>query len=301
MRIHLIILALILTCQVNAQSVKATVGTSQILIGDHIPLKLDATTGGKTFERFDLSSIDTSEHFEIVQPGEAFEDAVSKVWQQELVVTSFDSGVFYLPPIAGVFRNANGETETVLSNPIPITVHTVTPDSLGLRPIKDIISEPVSWLDYKWYIATGLGVILLIILINFFHKRKKKDSEEEAFVPYIPPHEKALSALDALEAEEVWQSGDIKQYESRISLIVRAYIEDKFSFPAQEWTTREIMQAMVSWKDKGVSLPVLQDILSQSDMTKFAKFAPTEEALKSQMTRSRKWILSTKDLAKEEE
>jgi hypothetical protein len=191
--------------------------------------------------------------------------------------------------------------ETVLSNPIPITVHTVTPDSLGLRPIKDIISEPVSWLDYKWHIASVLGVILLIVLITFLRKRKTGGGEKEAFVPYVPPHEKALSALDQLDAEAVWQSGDIKQYESRISLIVRAYVEEKFGFPAQEWTTREIMQALVPWKDKGVSLPVLQDILSQSDMTKFAKFAPTEEALRAQMTRSRKWILSTKDLADEEE
>ena len=47
-------------------------------------------------------------------------------------------------------------------------------------------------------------------------------------VARVPPHVKALAALQALVAEDLVAKGDIEQFYHRISGILREYIEDRF-------------------------------------------------------------------------
>jgi len=82
--------------------------------------------------------------------------------------------------------------------------------------------------------------------------------------------------LDKLKSEELWQHEKVKDYYTRLTDIVRVYIEDRFAFPAMEQTTFEIMTSMKGKEaqiDKK-SVTELKEILELADFVKFAKLTP---------------------------
>ena len=78
--------------------------------------------------------------------------------------------------------------------------------------------------------------------------------------------------------EELRQSGsshaeDSKAYYTQLTDILREYINERFGFNATEMTSYEILEHLEESRDKD-SLSELRDLLSTSDMVKFAKFKP---------------------------
>lgn len=285
----------------SAQSVTATISKNSILLGDHVLLSLDVDAAHGVIQGVDLSELDKAEAIDIIQPGELKAVENSEHYEQQMLITSFDSGTHYVPEIA-VIINYNGINDTVRSRPIPITVNTVPPDSLGLAPVKPIILEEVRWTDYLIYAIPLLVILLLPFMIWIWSKRKKDEEEIESVVPLDPADVEALNRLEQLEKDKAWESESIKAYESEVSIILRRYVERQFSFPALEWTTGEIIQYFN--KNEALSfvpVTILQDVLTQSDMVKYAKSNPGIDALKSQLKKSKEFVFATKNFVLEEE
>jgi hypothetical protein len=94
--------------------------------------------------------------------------------------------------------------------------------------------------------------------------------------PKLPPHVIALQELDKLKNEELWQHEKVKDYYTRLTDIVRVYIEDRFTISAMEQTTFEILTSF-NIKEEQIekkSFDELKEILEVSDLVKFAKFTP---------------------------
>lgn len=300
MRIYWMVLIGLLTLTGYSQELKVTAGSDGMLIGDHLLLTAEVNTGGLEFKKIDLKAIDTSAHFELINPGEAEVQAGQRKYIQKIVVTSFDSGVFYVPPLTAIFDDGN-QTIQRESNPIPIHVNTVAPDSLGLAPLKDIIEEETSWRDYLHWILGALALVFVVLGVFWWRRRSQAKMVTQTIEVYIPPHEKALNELEKLERQKLWQKGETKAYEVQISTIFRRYIEEKFGFPALEWTTREIVSHLSRSQWEGISVPVVEEVLRQSDLVKYAKAKPGPEAHAKQMDLVRQWIFSTKNHMTEEE
>ena len=96
--------------------------------------------------------------------------------------------------------------------------------------------------------------------------------------PKEAPHVIAIRELDKLKGEQLWQSGQLKAYHSRLTDIVREYIEHRFDIHTLERTSDEILD---SFKNTGLSERVpfesLRQMLFQADMVKFAKGNPLPE------------------------
>ena len=104
--------------------------------------------------------------------------------------------------------------------------------------------------------------------------------------PKLPPHVIALQELDKLKTEQLWQQDKVKDYYTRLTDIVRVYIEDRFSVPAMEQTTFEILS---EFKRNGSQLDTktyneLQEILEVADFVKFAKLTPLPDVNQNMMT-----------------
>ena len=84
--------------------------------------------------------------------------------------------------------------------------------------------------------------------------------------------------LDKLKEEHLWQSGELKAYHSRLTDIVREYIEHRFQIHTLERTSDEVLD---SFKNAGLSNKIpfesLQQLLYQADRVKFAKGKPQPE------------------------
>ncbi|MBK9798239.1 MAG: hypothetical protein IPP56_00410 [Bacteroidetes bacterium] len=72
----------------------------------------------------------------------------------------------------------------------------------------------------------------------------------------------------------MWQEGKYKIYQIRLSDIVRSYIENRFQIAAMEQTTDETMRSMRRIHIEDGLRFKLRQLLSLSDMVKFAKEQP---------------------------
>jgi len=109
----------------------------------------------------------------------------------------------------------------------------------------------------------------------------------------LPPHEIALQALEELKNEKLWQKGLIKEYYTRLTDILREYIEVRFNIRAIELTTWEILQSFknstISRNDK----EMLSEILELADLVKFAKALPVPSENDKSMTDSVGFVNNT--------
>ena len=97
-----------------------------------------------------------------------------------------------------------------------------------------------------------------------------------------------------LKAEKLWQQGQVKTYQSRLTHIIREYLENRYNIPALESTTDEILHYLKKvdfdnqWKDK------LQNILQIADLVKFAKAKPPVDFHDQVLKEAEDFVIATK-------
>ncbi len=277
-----------------SQSIATTIDKNHILVGDHINLNIDVQTNGRKLIGISIDELTGAEGIEVVKIDKRTQVIGQESrFNQKVIITSFDSGAFYIPPIYALTENTSGAYDTSYSLAIPITVNTVPPDSAGLAPLKEILVEEKNWRDYLSFIIPCIVLIAGLLFYLWWRRRRKKYEEVVIAGPPPPPHEVALDALYELESEKLWQKGEIKQYESRLSKVLRKYIEDIYQFPALEWTTREIERQLKKMDLRPDLYELVMQTLPLSDMVKFAKVKPEIEVHQEQMGRVKKFVHET--------
>ena len=89
----------------------------------------------------------------------------------------------------------------------------------------------------------------------------------------LPPYEEAMQALSELKGQSLWQNGQEKEYYSKITDILRHYINRRFGVEAMEMTTTQILDVL-NHEDAKDAKSELKEILNAADFVKFAKFRP---------------------------
>ncbi len=177
-----------------------------------------------------------------------------------------------------------------------------TTKQLPIKPIKSIIRESKSIIDYwPWFL---LAILLLALSALFYFIQVRKPQQTIEDIPEIirSPYEIAIDDLDQLKKEELWQKGEIKAYQSRLTDIVRAYIDGRYDVPALELTTDETMRALKQKKFNPFYESQLVEILTMADLIKFAKAKPPNNIHERFMNTSVNFIENTKqDFHQEEE
>lgn len=279
-----LLLGLVSLAHAQNVNVSATMDSTQIFIGGQIDLKLQLSQPQDMDLSFPLLTDTITGNIEIVKAGEP--DTINSdngryLIEQSFRITSFDSGLHYIPPI--VFEEASQKLgKAVQTEPMALMVYNpfaeVDPQK-GIVDIKQPLMAPFHLSELYNYLAWFLGFILLamivtIIILKYFGKEVpvKIFSKPQ---PVIPPHIKALESLDKIKQEKLWQHNRIKEYYSEVTDTLRHYIEERFQIRAMEQTSDEIVDAF-----KGIdlndarSMDNLRQILFTADLVKFAKHEP---------------------------
>ena len=144
-----------------------------------------------------------------------------------------------------------------------------------IKDIKPIIEEPIKLSDFLPYLIAILVLVALISAIfHFLNKRNQPEAPPEPEV-WIPAHQTALADLTALKGEQLWQNGEVKQYQTELTRIIRQYLENRFEINALEMTSDDIvyhLKKKTSVSD--VQQGKVKDILQIADLVKFAKANP---------------------------
>ena len=259
------------------KQVATSVDTLKKKIGAEFKLTLKTTVDSKSKVVFPkLKNIGA---LEVIQSYPV--DTVKKDDRYELIkkygLTQFDSGKYTIPSIKILINN-----KIVMSDSIKIEVASVKVDTLKQKmfDIKDIAPAD-NLLGNWWKYLLGLLLIVGIAALIYWYVKKyqKKKAEEEI---YKTPIERATSLLNNLEKKELWQHGEVKEYYSELTNIVRNYIEEAIEIPAMESTTSELIEGLkvASLKKKmKLSQETIENlfvVLKQADLVKFAKSKPLD-------------------------
>lgn len=277
--------------------VNARMDARQIVIGDQARLFLEATHNPAA-GRLEWPAIpDTINQLEIVEKGkiDTVKNGGTVTYRQRLLVTGFDSGVFHIPPFQFAIIPGGGQPALLLSDSFDLLVQGIAVDTTkAFKPIKNIIYVKSTWLDYIWYIVGALLFIGLGIFVAAYFLKNKKNVVPAPRKPAIPIQDQMLARLAELDARQLWQKNQVKEYYVELTDIVRGYIELRFSTPALELTTDELLYKAKMHRDLQPYISLLTVILQTADLAKFAKWQPLPQEHFDAMENAKKFIDSSR-------
>ena len=263
-------------------TVDATIDSLQILIGEqaHIRLEVSYDTDKSAIfpnyrERGQL--VPGVEILHIATPDtQLLNGGKRTLITQDYTVTSFDSALYYIPPLEVVVDGLLHQ-----SKPLALKVYTLevpidpeNPDAY-FGP-KDVVRAPFVWSDWYGSLTCVVLLIPIVILLIYLIKRffdNKPIIRKVKIEPKLPAHQLAMQQIERIKSEKVWQKGQSKAYYTELTEALRVYIEDRFGFSAMEMTSGEIIERLMQVQDRE-ALADLRQLFQTADLVKFAKLDP---------------------------
>ena len=130
-------------------------------------------------------------------------------------------------------------------------------------------------------------------MILLVRRLRRKQPLVQAPVIELPLHERVLQQLAALDKERVWQQGDHKAYQSRLTDLLRGYIEERYQVPALESTTDELLHELRVSPLNTDQQNLLGNMLRLADLVKFAKALPSPQENEQMMANALRFVQET--------
>lgn len=203
-----------------------------------------------------------------------------KSLSKDIIIQGFDSGLYSLPTIAYVQGN-----ETIAANKVTLKVIPVNVDTLTtIHDYADVESAGHNFFDFvpDWISDYGVWVLLALIVIaaSIFVYVKYLRKGRIPLLPtkkVVPPYEAAIGALNRLASEHLCERGEEKQFYTRLTDILRVYLDKRFGINAMEMTSSEITKSLRANEETRTSENMMAEILEIADFVKFAKVRPLPE------------------------
>lgn len=218
----------------------------------------------------------------------------------DVPLQAFDSGTYRLPQFVYVSEGDTARSNVLTLNVVPVDVTADDPIA-GFAPVAnpedmkftDFIPD---WMvDYWWIIAlTVLAAAVALWLIL----RYKKEGTVLGHKQKPNPYETAMKALRELKTKNLWEQGMEKEYFTRLTDILRRYLDKRFGINAMEMTSREIIEHLYD-SDVKDKRDYVRQILNVADFVKFAKVRPLPADNIAAYDNAVKFVEETKPLPEE--
>ena len=272
--------------------VSAAIDSTTLFIGDQTDLHLRATC--EVGEQVQLPALDK----ELIPGIEILDKTVVDTatlsdgrvqYNQYLTLTSFEDSLFYIAPLPFVSGDDTVWSESLMLNVVqPFEMDSA---DMAITDIKGIYKAPIWWWGILRWVLLALAIAGVGVggyyLITYLQCRMRKGEEEMAAAePLRPAEEVALEKLDAIREQKIWQTGQVKEYHTQLTDVVREYIDRRFDVSSVEQTSDETLRAMRPLLSSQKELyEQLRKMLTLADLVKFAKWTTTpdenEQSLRS--------------------
>ncbi|MDA9572201.1 hypothetical protein N9R44_02420 [Flavobacteriaceae bacterium] len=197
------------------------------------------------------------------------------LYTKRYALIQFDSGNYFLPQQQVLVNGFSKIADLIPIRVDPVVVDTMSQKLFDIKPLTEVKKNYDALISQLlWGLVVGLTIIG-ILYTYLFQKRKKELKARE-----LPPFERAIEELRALENETLSEQEEFKRYYSRLTDVVRRYLEEEAKIDALESTSEELLAKLELRKDSGLldldraTLKSLRIVLQNADLVKFAKSMP---------------------------
>ena len=259
-------------------TVDASIDSTQIFIGQQtaITLQVSADAGKKVvMPQFD-SLMQIVPGVEVVRTldlePELLNEGKRQMVTRKYVVTSFDSALYYLPPMKVKVDDRVYESKNLALKVYTMDIDTVNTDSIfGMKPE---MAPEFTWEDWKpvvWSLVVLLLIVAALIYMIVRLVKNKPILRRINFRQHLAPHKAAMLKIEKIKEERLVQSEDSKEYYTQLTDALRQYISERFGFNAMEMTSGEIIDRLKQENDVD-ALKELDELFRTADLVKFAKY-----------------------------
>ena len=271
------VFVLLPVCPARAQKVESQISSMEMLVGEQVAITVTAHAKDTAKVEFPRSLL-VPNGIEVLQAIEV--EPVSEgngMTRHEVnyILTAFTDTVYPLPPIPVKISGKEYPTRQ-----LALQVFTVDVDTTNFEKYygpKDVQEMPMNWEEDEWskvLLASFVFVILLLgcIWLVVRLKSNKPIIARIRIIKRVPPHQKAMKAIDEIKAERMVTAEDPKEYYTKLTDTLRQYINERYGFNAMEMTSSEIIERLTKTDDPK-KLDELRQLFTTADLVKFAKYS----------------------------
>lgn len=197
------------------------------------------------------------------------------LFTKKYALIQFDSGAYWLPPQKVVVNGFYKTSDSLLIQVATVPVDTLKQKLFDIKPIVEVEQNFDALTQSILYGLLALLLLVGLIYIFFFAKKRREERKKK-----LPPFERAIKELKALETVTPSLQEEYKQYYSRLTDVVRRYLEEEAKISALESTTDELLLKLEALKQSGQlelgreTIKNLKSVLQKADLVKFARSTP---------------------------
>jgi hypothetical protein len=215
-------------------------------------------------------------------------------WEQVFNATPQQPGAQPLALPALQITEKDATPYDVTWAPLPLTIKTRVAkvdisEARDLAPIEEL--PPPMSAGRVWWPWLFAGLPLVAIGAWLLLTRRSRPLAEPT------PHAVALQQLDELSGLPVDSPANVQRLHTRLSDVLRRYLEKRFELPATRRTTPEFFAALTEENPLAAEQQaLLSDLLGICDLAKFAGVTPTAEACQRVVNLARDFVRSCPSL-----
>jgi hypothetical protein len=268
--------------QLNAE-VTTAVDSTQVSIGEQINLTLQVKTDSLSMVEFSPEPLFLP--FEIIEesPIDTLRAQQHYLYTKRYALIQFDSGAYWIPPQKIVVDGFSKFSDSIAIEVATVKVDTIQQPLFDIKPIQTVERSYNQLIKNILLLFVFCLLLAILIVLNRQYKKKKAALLEET-----PPFDRAIQELKALENELPKDQQEYKQYYSKLTDVVRRYLEEEADIDALESTSDELL-------DKLETLNNLKKVLQNADLVKFARSAPAIGIATTDRTIVEQVVIETKE------
>ena len=282
----LIILFTFLTSHLYSQKVTATISRNTIRLGEQfdLTLRVEPTSNAPLLidNWFDVP--DSFTNFQVASRGaiDTLTIAATSSYSQVISVTSFDSGIHYLPSFTVVVGGKELKTQSLPITVLPIDVSGKT----DYNDIKDILEPESDKGNMLWIVVSILIIAGASVLAFLYYQRDKG----KVTIPITKNYsiETVLKQLDALQS--AYKSNNYQQFYTDLIALCKGFADNRLEITTVSKTTSEyIFILKEKIKDKQLLSQYIH-LLHLAEKVKFAKATPTAAECKQSIVDAKTFV-----------
>ncbi len=259
----------------------AAAAPDRVRLGEELVLTIDVRDAKQV--RYELpADLSLGKDFDVVRTTTTRSEKDAEVETRfQIRALLFNLGENALADIPLRALTPEGEQRLVVPGPTVTGVGDLKDgDKPELQDIMPPVPVPVPRYTLLYVAGATLAAALLGLLIFRWLKSRPRRVQIAVAAPPLPAHVRALSALEALQREELPRHGRGKELFFRVSEILRDYLGERFGFAALDMTTAELLAALARVPTAGLDYARFEAFCREGDIVRFAKGEATSSRCK---------------------